>query len=412
MWNDSLRSRLRRAVHDLLDDAKRSLRALVECNSFTRNHDGVARNARTLTELFEPLGFAAHSVASDEETHGDHLVLTRPGPGNTDLLLVSHLDTVYPPDLERRAGFVWHEEDDLIRGPGVVDIKGGTITMHLVLSVLSRELPELFERVGWTVLLNAAEEEGSDSFRSLARASVGDRTAACLVYEHGNDAPGGGTLVTTSRRGSGRFLVETRGRSAHAGSSHARGANAIRELARKIEAIEAMTDPDGRTTFNVGLVEGGTASNSVPAHARCTVDLRADDPDSFAAAGARIEALAGEGEIASRTDGFRCTVAVTKKPCFPPWPDNDGSRRLAALAARAGSDVGIVVGAEHRLGASDGCHVWDLVPTLDGLGPIGFHLHSAEHDPEQGKEQETLRWSSVAERTMLNLALLVRLAAR
>ncbi len=408
MWNDDLRSRLGRRIEDRLPDAKRSLRALVECNSFTRNREGVLRNAAMVRELFEPLGFTSSAAPSDEDDEGDHLVLARPGASGTTLLLISHLDTVYSPELERRTDFGWREDGDLIRGPGVADIKGGTMTMYVALEALAQEVPELFDETGWLVLLNAAEEDGSDTFRSLARSSASDRAAACLVYEHGNDRDGG-TLVTTSRRGSGRFVVETFGRQAHAGSSHARGANAIRELARKIEAIEAMTDPGGRTTFNVGLVEGGVGSNSVAAHARCTVDVRADDPESFAAAGARVASLAGTGEIASRADGFPCTVSVTRKPCFPPWPANDASTRLAAVAARAGRDVGIEVLAEHRLGASDGCHVWDLVPTLDGLGPIGFHLHSAEHDPERGKEQESLRWSSVGERAMLSAALLVRL---
>ncbi len=65
---------------------------------------------------------------------------------------------------------------------------------------------------------------------------------------------------------------------------------------------------------------------------------------------------------------------------------------------------------EYRLGASDGAHLWDLVPTLDGLGPLGEHIHCAEHDPARGKFQESLHTASLAERALLLAELLRRLA--
>lgn len=400
----------RRAIGGLLETARQSLERLVSVNSFTRNREGVNRNGLLVAQLFEPLGFAPSFVPAGDPDLGDHLVLTRPGCTDVEVLLLSHLDTVYPPEEEHRNSFVWRTEGDTVFGPGVADIKGGTVVAHLALAGLARSDRRLLDAITWRVAFNAAEEEGSADFPSLARSLVTAETRACLVFEHGNDGAGGATVVTSSRRGSARFLMSASGRPAHAGSAHARGASAIRELARKIEAIESMTAEDRSVTFNVGRVSGGTGSNTVPACARCEIDLRADDPHSYAEAMERVERFAGEGEIRSRDDGFPCTVSVVRKPSYPPWPRNEGSRRLVHLARDAGRLAGLEVADEHRLGASDGSHLWDLVPTLDGLGPVGRDIHSAEHDPARGARQESIRWSSMAERALLAASLMARIA--
>ncbi len=398
------------AVNGRLDEALAHLERLVSVNSHTRNRGGIAENARLVAAMFAPLGFEATFLPSSEVGHGEHLELVRRGRGDRHIVLVSHLDTVYTEEIEARHSFRFRNEDGLLYGPGVADIKGGTVLAHLALSALAASDPGALDAVSWTVLLNAAEEEGSPDFPALRRDRVAHDAAACLVFEHGNDAPGGGTVVTTSRRGSARFLIETHGRQAHAGSAHGRGINAIRELARIVERIEAMSAADGSLTFNVGRVGGGIGSNTVPDRAWCDVDLRADDVASYDAAVAAILALEGPGSVAARDDGRAGTVEVTRCPSYPPWPENRASRRLAALASDAGAEIGLDVRSEHRFGASDGSHVWDLAPTLDGLGPIGFDLHSAEHDPERGKRQESMRWSSMGERALLAVALLARLA--
>jgi glutamate carboxypeptidase len=398
------------AVDARLDAAREHLRTLVCVNSFTRNRDGVNESGRLVANMFAPLGFAPTYVPSSDPGHGEHLVLRRRGRSRASVLLVSHLDTVYTPEIEALHAFRFRREDDRIYGPGVADIKGGTVLAHLALSVLACCDPDMLDAISWTVLLDAAEEEGSPDFPGLLREHAGDEAIACLVLEHGNDTEDGGTAVTSSRRGSARFVLETRGRQAHAGSAHPRGINAIRELARLIERIESMTSADGSVTFNVGRIGGGLGSNTVPDRAWCEVDLRADREEPYERAVAAIMALGGAGTVTSRHDGLGGSIHVTRCPSYPPWPGNPGSRGLAAIAREAGLECGLTVTDEHRLGASDGSHAWDLVPTLDGLGPIGVDLHSAEHAPEQGKRQESMRWSSMRERALLAVALFSRLA--
>lgn len=261
------------------------------------------------------------------------------------------------------------------------------------------------------MLLNAAEEEGVDDFPQLARNYLTEHTSACLVFEHGTVREDQ-TLITSSRRGSGRFVVEVTGRQAHAGSSHQRGASAIRELSRIVERIEQQTDYQRGLLFNVGQIEGGLVSNSVPGRASCMVDLRADTREDYDAACSMIQSLAGPGSVRSSDGDFTCQVAVHTKPGYAPWPVNTAGQKLADLFIAAGTDVGQKIAIERRLGASDGCHLWDLAPTIDGLGPIGRNIHCAVNDPSTGREQESADRDSFAERALLCLAAINRLAAR
>ena len=75
-------------------------------------------------------------MPSANQAWGDHLVLTRRGRSAKSIALVSHLDTVFPPEEEARNNFHWLVEGDRIFGPGTHDIKGGSVMMWLVLSAL------------------------------------------------------------------------------------------------------------------------------------------------------------------------------------------------------------------------------------------------------------------------------------
>lgn len=403
---------LRRRARERLDEALEILRSWVEVSSYTRNRAGVEQLAARTSARFASLGFSERAVPSGDAELGDHRVLSR-GSAGPHVVFVSHLDTVYPAEEQRRAGFGWRLEGDWVIGPGVADIKGGTLVAWLALELLAELRSELFEGTRWTVLLNASEEEGSKTFPGLAREVVSAPAAACaLVFEHGTRArEGTASRVTVSRRGSARFRLDAVGRAAHSGSAHAQGVSAARQLARSIERVEGWTTPERGLTFNVGLVRGGSAINTVPERASAWVDMRADDPRAFEDGVRRMLALTGAGDVASRADGVLSRVEVVQLPGYPPWPANDGTRELAGIAVAAARDLGHELDGEHRLGASDGCHVWDLAPTLDGLGPIGAHIHCALEDPASGRHPERMLVPSVAERAALVARLLERALA-
>lgn len=294
---------------------------------------------------------------------GDTLVL-RAGP-RTDapgVLILSHLDTVHP--LGTAAdGLPVRMEGDRLYGPGAYDMKGGAYLGLQAFKAVARR----GSRLPLTYLFTPDEEIGSPTTRLLIE-DYARRSAYALVTE---PARSGGRVVT-SRKGVGRFEVRFEGRPSHAGSRPEDGRSAIREAARQVLAIEAMTDPARGVTTTVGLISGGTAVNVVPRNCRFTVDLRV----ATAADGATCEtALLG---LTSHDPDV--TVMVTGAMNRPSYERCEGTGRLfdraRALATEAGFDLREVpkVG-----GGSDGNFTAALgVPTLDGLGVDGDGAHTLD----------------------------------
>ena len=165
-----------------LPDALEMLRQMVGINSYTANREGVNRVAKFTTECFAPLGFTAESVPSMNPKWGDHLVLTRKGRTSKSIALISHLDTVFPPEEEARNNFHWLREGDRIFGPGTHDIKGGSVMMWQVLSALQKFSPKVFEDITWKLIWNSSEECYSPDFGDVCRKYFDSGTLGALIF--------------------------------------------------------------------------------------------------------------------------------------------------------------------------------------------------------------------------------------
>ena len=296
---------------------------------------------------------------------GPHRLVRIPGTRAAEkpLLLLGHLDTVWPHGTLAEIPF--RIEDGVARGPGVYDMKAGLVQTIGALRVLDRE--GIRPRRPLTILWNTDEEAGSAASREFIEAE-GSRAAACLVMEP--SLPGGG--VKTGRRGVGILRVTVRGRAAHAGLDPERGINAIVELARIVEAAQALSAPERGVTVNVGLIRGGSRTNVVPAEASADVDIRMDDPES----GERlINALRDLGAQHPEA-GVEWTGGVNR----PALVRNEGVVTLYERARRLAGELDWDLGEGSAGGGSDGNIVAGLgVPVLDGLGPLGDGAH-ARHE--------------------------------
>ncbi len=409
-----IQKRLGAVLEGRLPEALEFLREMVEVNSYTGNRAGVLEVARRTARWFEPLGFAAEFVPHRDAALGDHLILTRRGRGGRGgraVGMVSHLDTVFPPEEEERNQFRWSPQGDRIYGPGTIDIKGGTALMWLVLHALAEGDPAMFEDTSWVLLWNSSEETLSEHFAEVACERLdGERALAALVFES-EGRPEGIPSMVVARKGRATFRVTVEGRAAHAGAKHARGANAIRQLARVVDRIEALTDSRRHLTFNVGRVEGGVAVNRVPHEAWADVEMRAFDPAVYRDGMRSILALAGQGDVRAEVDGHACRVRVEVLSESPPWPRNEGTDGLMAVWKAAADELGRPLGAEERGGLSDGNWLWKAVPTLDGLGPHGDNDHCSERSADGSKVPEYLLVSSLVPKGLLNAVALRRLVA-
>src|SRR5439155_7366212 len=178
--------------------------------------DGVNRLGRFTAACFAPLGFTAEFVPSVDANYGEHLVLTRRGQSARSIALVSHLDTVFPPEEEARNNFRWQQEGDRIYGPGTHDIKGGTVMILLVLQALRARAPDAFEQITWKLFCNSSEETLAQDFGEVCRARFSPDTLAALVFE-AEGRFGEERLVVVARKGRATWRVKISGRGAHAG---------------------------------------------------------------------------------------------------------------------------------------------------------------------------------------------------
>ena len=387
------------------------LRQMVGINSFTGNRQGVNHLARFTAQSFASLGFTAESIPSTNTEYGDHLVLTRRGRTNRSIALVSHLDTVFPPEEEARNNFRWQIEGDRIFGPGTHDIKGGTAMMWLVLQALRVHAPNVFEDLTWKLLWNSSEETLSHDFGDVCRAQLDEGTLAALVFES-EGRLGEDKLMVVARKGRGTWRVTVTGRGSHAGAKHRHGANAAVQLALTIQRIAAMTDYSRDLTFNVGTLSGGTVLNRVPHEAVAEGEFRAFAPEAYAHGKAALLALNGPGEVRSVADRYACEVKVEILTESRPWPRNANTDRLAEVWCEAGKELGIPVNVEQRGGLSDGNQIWDAVPTLDGLGPWGDNDHCSERSADGLKLPEFVEISGFVPKAVLNTVAILKLAAQ
>ena len=282
-----------------LPEVLKWLERMVGINSFTTNPEGINRIGALTAEAFAELGFTSEHVRSAFPEYGSHLFLWR-GPAHLPpVLLVTHLDTVYPPEEELRNDFRWQPVPDekRIYGPGTVDIKGGTMLIWLLLHALREFAPAIFEKTHWVVAANACEEVIGDEFGELTGKRCPKGARAVLVFEGGLRA-GNQFNIVTSRKGRAEYQITAHGKAAHAGSAHDKGINAVVALSRLMEPVAALTDYAADLTVNIATFNGGTVLNRVPHEATVELEMRAFDPALLLQTGDRIRALAADPRYA------------------------------------------------------------------------------------------------------------------
>jgi glutamate carboxypeptidase len=380
------------------------LKQMVDINSFTANADGVNNLGDLTVSNFEELGFSTLRYPSKNPFYGDHIVLNKTasnGNRRPTISLISHLDTVFPADEERRNDFSWRIEGDKIFGPGTVDIKGGTLLMFMVLDALREFKPLVYDDINWWVLMNAAEETLEPEFGEICRRHIPESALACLVFEGGRLTENRFSIVT-ARKGMANYRIEVEGKAAHAGSAHGYGANAIVQLARVITEVANLTDYGRRLTFNVGTVAGGTVINRVPHMAVASGEMRAFDIEVLEAGLKELKDLERIDLVESAIKEFPCLVRIEIMSKWRPWAPNQRSNNLLAIWGDAAKEMGLGVAPQERGGLSDGNWLWDHVPTLDGLGPAGGNAHCSERNDDRSKEQEYVLMSSFIPKAILN----------
>lgn len=362
-----------------------TLREWVECESPTYDRPAVNRMMALAARDLALLGAQVETIPGRMGL-GDCVRARLPHPRRDEpgILILGHLDTVHP--VGTLAQLPWRIEGNRAYGPGILDMKGGNVIAVAAI----RALIEAGQRTPLpvTVLFTSDEEIGSPATRDLIEAEA-SRHAFVLVPEPGQ--PGDG--VVTGRYAIARFDLEAVGRPSHAGTSPGEGRSAIRAMARKVLAIDALSDAD--CTVSTGIVSGGQWVNCVPTVCKgqaLSMAKRQADLDRVVD---QMLALSGEEE------GVRFTVrrGVTR----PVWEPDAGTLALYAMARDLAAEAGVDLFHCSAGGGSDGNFTGARgIPTLDGLGVLGAGFHTLD---------EHVLIDSLPRRASLFAGLLMRLGA-
>ncbi|MEI6337240.1 MAG: M20/M25/M40 family metallo-hydrolase [Verrucomicrobiota bacterium] len=394
-------------IRTLWPDAKEFLKDLVGENSHTLNPEGICKNARRIIQQFASMEFSQSCVSSKTEGYGKHLILDSGGEG-PPIFLISHLDTVYPPE-EQTAGYAgWDDSHNRIVGPGTYDIKGGTVAMWLLIQCLSRLHPHLFPRFRWILAWNAAEERLCADFSAAVMDLVDYEPLACLVFE-GDNRRQEGLEIVVARSGLARYRLSVQGRSTHSGNGHAQGVNAIVRVADLVLEVSALTDYSRNTTVNVGVIRGGVATNRVPDFAEALFEVRYRDRTHYEEVKAKLLALCDSGNLNEGVAGSRCEVSMELLEEIPSWPEEQRNIELAEIWSRAGKSCGHPVAVGCRSGLSDANFFASRFRTLDGLGPRGGNAHSAVKDGPSVRITEFVDQDSFLSKTLVNTLAILEL---
>lgn len=340
----------------------KELEYLVNFDSGSRTPEGTAKVAAYFTEKFKQLGWIVQQHHISEDV-GPCIEITNGDNSRYDVLLIGHMDTVFPRGTaEQRPMRI---EGNKIYGPGANDMKASLLSAYYGLAEL--EQSGILAGKSICLLMNSDEELSSIYSRPLIE-KIAQKSSYALVLE---PARKNGEMVK-QRRGVARYKLHGVGIAAHAGVNPQDGSSAINELAHWILALHGKNDWGKGTSVNVGIVSGGTGPNTIAPHSYGEVDVRFTDIQEIKG----IETLMQQLEENPKTKGG-AKITVSGGVTRPPMNPTEQALTLCDDITKLAGQIGLTFewiatggGSDASLTAACG------VTTLDGFGPVGGGAHT------------------------------------
>ena len=374
-------------THKRLPQYIEELRELCAIDSDSYNKPGLDHMASYLAERMRGLQMDA-TIIEREKWGNDVLGMLR-GDGWQRVLLLGHIDTVYP--VGTASARPLHVEGDTIYGPGVCDMKGCILSaIYAIEAVVALG----YRAFGEIRLLCVSDEEIHERHCEDVMHQVCQDCDGAFVLEA---ARANGDIVS-ARKGNSSYSLTARGRSAHAGVEPEKGRNAVLELAYQLLQFQSLNDWRDGITINPGVISGGTVPNVVPDYAQARIDLR------FLNSADRLATEERWREMLKRSYIEGVELTLERAPDIKnPMVRTPESMHMVQQAQEIAHMLGFSVGHVLTGGSSDASYTTGFgVPTLDGLGPIG----GLDHSPN-----EYLMANSVAPRTALLAGLIATVGA-
>ena len=354
------------------------LEKMVNIDSGIDSPEGVANVARIIGDKLAEMDFSVEYL--DYPGACTHLLAKKQGTGNKEVMIIGHMDTLFPIGTVAKRPFTI--KDGKAYGPGVLDMKGG-ITIALF------ALEALYES-GWNdknvTVLFAGDEEPAHPKTNAPELFEQQAKGKDAVFNM--ETASAGQAVLVGRKGNIHPELIVKGIAAHAGADLDKGASAIVELAHKIIAVNKLTDKERGLTFNCGVITGGTVANAVADSASVVSDMR------YLTAADGAEGLESLRKIAAENviPGTSCEVSNLRER-FTPMEVTEGNLKLYEIVRQQGEKLGLAVEKKVGGGASDaGWTVRAGAPSLCAMGARGSFNHS---------DREFIELDSLVERTKL-----------
>ena len=361
------------------------LEKVVNINSGTMNHEGVAQVGGIFSKEFEALGFEVRWIPQKQVNRAGHLFAERKGKAGKRLILIGHLDTVF----EKESAFQpFTRKGKRATGQGVNDMKGGDVIALFALKALHEA--GALENTSIIVAFTGDEEmpglPTEISRKDLLEA--GKRSDIALGFESAEGLNTG----TIARRGIGAWTLKVKGSQAHSSGIFGKdGYGAIFEASRILNAFRTEMGGEQYLTFNPGVIVGGTEvqydsenskgtafgkTNVIARSVTAEGDLRFISETQQEKARERMRKI-----VAQNLPGTSAQISFEEG--YPGMEPTEGNKKLLQVFDRVSRDLGfspIVPFDPGKRGAADISFIAKHVDGLDGLGAMGEGGHSPEED--------------------------------
>lgn len=346
------------------------LEKLVNIDSGTFNEKGLNQVGAIVADEARKLGMKVEFEQALAPGLGKNVIATINGTGKANILLMTHIDTVFADGAAAARPF--RVEGGRAYGPGVVDDKGGVVLALEAIRVLKQLKFTNFGRI--TFLANTNEETFSKGSRKLIE-SLTRQHDVVLSMEAGRPAD----ALVVWRKGSADLRIDVKGKSAHAGLAPESGRNAAMEAAHQMLQMASLGNPAKLTTVNFTVVKAGERGNVIPDAAVVQGDMRATEDAEFT----RVEQDMARIAQKKLISGTEVSTSVTRG--MAPMPVNPRTAALASRARAIYAELGMKLGEEGSGGAADANYAAALgVPTIDGFGIVGGNFHTDAEYVEVG----------------------------
>ena len=346
------------------------LEYLVNIDSGSEDAEGVTKVADFFADKFREMNWNVHEYEFGDEC-GKCVICTNREAEHYDLLMIGHLDTVFPRGTCAKRPF--RIAGNKAYGPGVADMKHGSLLMYYLLKDIPQEINE---KLNIVAIFNPDEEIGSP-YSPKVYEEYARNTDYGFVYEASGSEGG----CCAERKGRVKYLVDFEGKAGHCGYMFTNGSkSAIHEMGKWIVKFSEMASIEKNTTVNIGVANGGIKGNVVAPDANMEIDVRFADNSEIM----RFDDAITEMTENANKRGINVKIKRSIKNAMVYTEKVD---EYIKHIQKITEENNIVFKHRARGGLSDGNILSGFgVLCIDGMGPTG----DCDHSPDEYMEIDSV----------------------